>query len=897
MLARLRSLWRNLVHRDRVDGDLDHEVNAVFDILVDEKVQSGLSLEQARRAATLELGRVHSITQQVREARTGASIDAIVKDVRYGARVLRANPGFTLVVVLSLGIGIGANSAIFSVANALMLRTLSVPAPGELFTPRRTSEPVQSQYSFPDFAQLRDGLPAANTLAAMSRVMRVQARTGNEPNPANMQLVSGEFFEVLRLSTGVGRLFTADDNRTVGAHPVAVVSDTFWRRRLGAAPDIMGRDMTLNGGRVSIVGVAPPGFTGLWLESPVDVWVPLAMQAEVRYIGNMSANNANLEQPWMPQENIRWLDLLARAGRADGTEAAALNVSFRAIAVREASLAEGDGGGRVDQDRLVLEPYARGASALRTRFRTPLFALMAMVALLLLIACVNTANLMLARAAARQREMAVRLSIGAGRGRIVFQMLIESVLLGTLAAGVGLLMTPFAGEFLIRMTLGIQSGPLPIDASLDGRVLLFTAVITLAASLLCGIVPAWRATDIRLADTLKSQGRGNHGGARQHLARVLVGSQVALSLLLVVAAGLFLRSLDKLSSLPLGFDPARVVSAAINPRFGGYRPEELPALYRRVIEKVEAMPGVESAALAVHGVMSTGRTIGQGFVVTGYQPAPGESIAIQQNQVTPAFLRTIGLTPIAGRDFTERDTEVAIINEAMARRYFDGRDPIGQRFGEDVANLEIIGVVRDARINSVREAAMPMAFMPVGDTPGYLGALQVRTVGDPSRVAASLARAIQEVEPALPVDRITAVTTLVSGTFRQEQVIARLTTVLGTLALGLACLGLYGLMAYTVKRRTSEIGLRFALGAGRGRVLWMVLRESMLLVTAGLAAGLPVVFVVSQLIGGLLFEVPPNDPTTIAIATFLLLIVAAAASYVPARRASRVEPLIALRQD
>lgn len=898
MPARLRSLWKNLRHRDRVDHELDTEVQAMFDLLVDEKVASGQTPEQARRAATLELGRVHSVTQQVREQRSGATLDAIVKDLRHAARMLRANPGFTAVVVLSLGIGIGANSAIFSVANALMLRTLSVPDANQLFTPRRAAETGGSLYSFPVFEQLRDGLPTKNSLAAMSRVMRVQARAGNEANPANMQLVSGEFFDVLRFTTATGRLFTPDDNRTAGAHPVAVISDTYWRRRLAAAPDVIGRDITLNGSRVTIVGVAPQGFSGVWIDSPVDVWVPLAMQADVRYMGNMSATNAQLDQPWMPQANIRWLDIVARADRAGGSEAAALNAAYLPIARREASQAA-DGGHRPDAERLILEPFAHGASTLRTRFRTPLFVLMAMVALLLMVACVNTANLMLARAAARQREMAVRLSIGAGRGRIIFQMLIESAVLGVLAAGVGLLMAPFAADGLIRMALGVQSGsPLPIDASLDGTVLLFTAAITLVASLLCGLMPALRATDVQLADTLKAQARGTHGG-RRHGAKVLVGAQVALSLLLMVAAGLFLRSLENLSTLPLGFEPARVVSATINPRFGGYQPEDLPALYRRVLARVEAIPGVQSAALAVHGVMSSGRSIGHDLVVSGYQPGPGETISIQENQVSPAYLRTIGLTVIAGRDFTDRDAgaKVAVINEAMAERYFAGRDPVGQRFGQDAADTEIIGVVRDARLNSVREEAMPMAFVPISATPGYLSALQIRAVGDPSRAAASLARSIQEVEPALPVDRITTGTMLVSGTFRQEQVVARLTTVLGALALGLACLGLYGLMAYTVKRRTSEIGLRFALGAGRGRVLWMVLRESMLLVTSGLAVGIPVVLITSRLVSGLLFEVPPNDPVTIVIATLLLLIVAALASYLPAHRASRVEPLIALRQE
>lgn len=895
MLSRLRSVWRNLRHQDRVDRDLDHEVNAVFDLLVDEKMAAGQTREQAQRSAMLELGRPHAITQQVREERSGATIDAVVKDIRYGARMLRANPGFTAVVVLSLAVGIGANSAVFSVANALMLRTLNVPQPDELFAPRRASEPVESLFSYPAFAEMRAAVPNV-PMAAMSRVMRIQARTGTEASAANMQLVSGEFFDALQLTTPHGRLFGRDDNRTVGGHPIAVVSDTFWQRRLGGAPDVVGREITVNGARVTIIGVAPPGFTGVWLELPVDIWIPLAMQADVRYIGNMSASNADVDQPWMPQERIRWLDLVARASRADGTEAAALNAAFAPIARREA--VEDDEPSPVAS--LVLAPYSGGASGLRTRFRTPLFALMAMVALLLVIACVNTANLLLARASARQREMAVRLSIGASRTRIMFQMLIESTLLGGLAAAVGLIVAPFAAELLIRMTLGVQSGSaLPISASLDARVLIFTAGITFATSLLCGILPAWRATDLGLADTLKAQGRGTHGGPRLNVARLLVGAQVSLSLLLVVAAGLFLRSLGNLSSTPLGFDPSRVVSASINPRFGGYQPQDLPELYRRVIARVEAMPGVQSAAIAVHGVMTSGRTIGDGYVMSGYDRRPGEVIKLQQNRVTPNYLRTVGIEIVAGRDFTDSDigTPVAIINESMARRYFDRRDPIGQRFGQDNPDTEIIGVARDIRINSVREEAVPLVFVPIESAPGYLGALQVRTVGDSSRVAAALTRAIQEVEPGLPVDRVAAVSALVTGTYRQEQLIARLTAVLGALALGLACLGLYGLMAYAVKRRTSEIGVRFALGARRSNVVWMVLRESLILVAFGLAAGLPVVVMTSRLIATLLFDVDPSDPFTIVGAMAVLIAVGALSSYLPAWRASKVDPLVALRTE
>ncbi len=903
MLSRLRSLWRNLSHRDRDDRDLHDEVRAVFDILVDEKNRAGMTPQAARRAATIELGHEAAITQQVREERAGASIDGLLKDIRYGAGRLGANPGFTVVVVLSLAIGIGANSAMFSVANALLLRALPVPEPATLFSARYDARvPVPPQVSFPFFEQLRATYPGADGLAAMSRVMRVQARSGGEePSMVNLQLVSGEFFDTLRLRTSLGRLFGPDDNRRPGAHPVAVISAAHWRRRFNAAIDIVGRDVVVNGARFTIIGVAPEGFSGVWLESPVDVWLTLAMQADVRYIGNFSAANADMEQAWMPQDGIRWIELLARAERADGREAAALNAVLRPILLREADTAADPERRRALLDQsLVLEPFSRGASALRDRVRTPLFVLMGMVTLLLLVACVNTANLMLARAASRQREMAVRLSLGASRSRIMSQLLTESALLSALAAVAGLAMAPIAGELLVRMSMGMDSGPLPFSVPIDGRVQALTEAVAMATTQLFGIAPAWRASDPALASTLRTHARSTRSGARLNLQKRLVVAQVALSLLLVAASALFRRSLNNLATMPLGFEPDLVVSASINPRVGGYAPADLDVLYRRVIERVEALPGVEAAAVGTCGLMTGCRSNAYGLVIAGYAPQPGEDITVQENRVSGGYVRTAGLSMVDGRDFTARDhgTRVAIINEAMAHRYFGSRNPIGQRIGrDDVADTEIIGVVKDARLNSVREAAVPMALFPIDQQPSYLGTLLVRTRSDPGSLVLGLRRAIHEIEPSLPVDRVITVGALAAGTFRQERLVARLTTLMGLIALTLACLGVYGLMSYAVKQRTPELAIRFALGAQRPSVLWMVFRESMLLMIAGVVIGVPVILASSRLLGTLLFDVSVSDPVIVGGAVAILLLVGTTASYIPSWRASRVDPLTALRQE
>ena len=903
MLSRLLSAWRNLRHRNRVDRDLDSEVRAMYELLVDEKVKSGLSLEQARRAATIELGRVDSITQQVREERAGATLDAVFKDVRYGARMLRANPGFSFVVVLSLAAGIGANSAIFSIANAMLLKTMPIPDPDHVYIARYESRlPVTQRVSYPFFDQLRAGFTRSDGLAAMSRVTRARlASDGGEPQGASMQLVSGEFFSVLQVTPQLGRLLTPDDNRTMGGHPVAVISDAFWRRRFNNAADVIGQDITFNSVRFTIIGVAPPGFAGVWLESPVEAWIPLMMQADVKYAQNYSADASDAQQPWVPQPGIRWLDIVTRADRPDGPEAVALNAVFRPQLLEQVDKIDDPQERALTLDRrFVLEPFGSGFSNVREQFRAPLYALLGMVALLLLIACANTANLLLARSTSRQREMAVRLSIGASRGRIITQLLIESLLLGTIAAAVGLAIAPLISELLVRMTIGVETGPLPFSVGIDSRVVAFTVVMTLLTSFLFGFAPAWRATDLSLASALKTSGRGTHSGARFNLSKLLVVAQVALSLFLAVGAGLFARSFTNLVSQPLGIEES-VISIGISPSLGGFTLKELPSLYQRMLDRVEGIPGVQSATTAMCGVLTGCRSNSDGVAISGYTPQPGEQVMVQINRIGRNYFRTIGMTMAAGRDFDPREVgtgaKVIIINEAMVRKYFKGRDPIGQHFGLDKPDMEIIGVVHDAHVNTVREAAMPMVFFPFDSTPSFVGSLQIRAQGDPVTVGAAVRRALNEIEPRLPVDRVTTLATLAANTLRQERLIARLTTVVGLLALALASLGLYGLMAYAVKQRTAELGVRFALGAPRTRVLWMVLRESMMLVVIGLVIGVPAVIAAGQLLGPMLFEVKPADPFVVSGAIGVLLIVGAWSGYLPALRASRVDPLTALRQE
>ncbi|HEX5227334.1 MAG TPA: FtsX-like permease family protein, partial [Bryobacteraceae bacterium] len=545
--------------------------------------------------------------------------------------------------------------------------------------------------------------------------------------------------------------------------------------------------------------------------------------------------------------------------------------------------------------RLTLDPLSHGFSNARGRFRSPLLAMMVLVALVLLIACANTANLLMARAEGRRREIAVRLSIGAGRGRLIQQLLTESLLLVAIAAALGLAIAQWASDQLVRMALGVAEGPAPFSTGIDSHVLVFTAAIAVATGLLFGLAPAFRATNLELNAAAKPSrsGRFQFGGAK-----LLVAVQVALSLIVVVGAALFARSLRNLAQVDLGFDREHVLTVWMNPRVGGYAPSKLPALYRDLVQRAESIPGVRSAAVSMCGLDVECRSSDGQVRISGYQPAPGEDPQIQYNAIDPGYFATVGMTLLSGRDLRPGDTgrRYAVINEAMVRRYFAGRNPLGQHFGDDY-RTEIVGVIRDARVNRVREEAAPMAYFPLDGNAAYGESLEVRAAGDPDSVATAVRKTINEVAPDLPIDRITPLALQVDRSLNPERMGAVVTTAFGILALSLACFGLYGVMSYAVSRRTSEIGVRMALGARPRNVLWNVLREALWLIVLGLAAGLPAVIFSARFTATLLYGIRPNDPATLGATIAILTTVAIFAAVWPAWRASRVSPLAALRHE
>jgi predicted permease len=912
----LRSIISRLiatVRTRRRDAELSDEIRVHLEALTEDYVRRGMSLADARAAARREFGGVEQIKESYRDQRGWPFLDGLGQDLRYAVRTLRKNRGFTIVAVLTLALGIGANTAIFSVLNAVMLRSLPVSHPEELMvatyqTPRDTVQ----RFSFPLFDRLRRAVPSAGQLTAVSRVARMfgMADGDREAETTSVQLVSGEYFSLLGVSSQLGRTLTGEDNRTLGGHPVAVVSDRFWHQHLGTAPDVVGRGLTLNGAHFTIVGVGPRQFAGVWLEAPTDVWIPLVMQAEVHYAQNYSSHNAedDKDRPWVPQEGIEWLQIIGRAGPQTRTQIASqLRPPFQQDLERRVGswgIKDAETRRAILQQQLTFEPFDQGFSNFRRQFGAPLRALLGATGLILLLTCANVANLMLARAAARRREIAVRLSIGATRARVIRQLLAEGLLLVTLATIAGLAFAKWTGDVLVRAAIGVGSGTTPFSASLDLRVFGFTVAVSVLTGLLFALAPAFSATRLNLGSALKASATRVHGGSRLNAAKLLVAMQVGLSLILVVGAALFVRSLGNLGQAEVGFEREHILSVWINPHAAGYQAERLANLYRDLITRVEAVPGVESATVAMCGLLS-GCNSSSSIQIAGYQMRPGERMNVQENRVGPKYFSTVGMQLLQGRDFPAflptNAPKVAIVNESMVRRFFPNQPPIGQRFGYGPPDTEIIGVVRDARVNTVQQEPAPMVYYPIGQGSAKLvvdaGSLDIRAIGDPRSIASAVRQAVTEVDRGLPIDRVTTTSRQVELNLTQERLIAGLTFAFGLLGLTIAGCGLFGLMSYNVGRRTSELGLRLALGARPGRLLWSVMRESLVLVLLGLAAGIPAVFALSRLISGLLVGISAQDPATIAGACAVLITVACAAGFLPAWRASRVDPMVALRHE
>jgi predicted permease len=932
---RLRMTWRSVAHRRVVEQELDEELQFHMQQLAERYAARGAGsgtgagasaglarTALAQRDARRRFGGLEQIKEACRDMRTMHPLEDFLRDVRFGLRLLLRSPVFSIVAILSLAIGIGFNSAIFTLVNAIMLRALPVPDAQQLVvaTVHTPDGESNTRFGYPAFLDARAALKGQVALAAATNpqtglVATPKLAGSAEPMQGTYQLVSGEYFDLLKQTPQMGRLISPQDNVTLGGHPVAVISDAFWSRHFGRSPSAIGSEVLLNNASLTIIGVTAPQFFGttVGMRSP-DVWTPIMMQAEVKHFNNASTSNpADNRRPWPPQRNILWLTVFAREtqpGQAAGMTQALNAARMTDLAEQQGDSPDADYARFVRQTRVTMEPAARGLSDLRQDMTSPLMILLVMVGLLLLIACANIASLLIARSSTRAREMAIRLSIGAGRLRLVRQLLAESLLLALCGGLLGLVIASWGGSTLLVLS-NPTTRPPDMDLGLNLPVVSFTLGVSLFAGLLFGLLPALRSTRVSLSETLRAQSRGTVGEASTSRARLpfgklLVAAQVAFCLLLLVVAGLFARTLQQLTQVELGLDKDHVVAASLSVRAGGYKPEQLPALYDRLIARASQIPGVTSASVSLFAPLGRGMRTGS-FDVEGYQAHQNEPQIARQEIVSANNLQTLGIPLMEGRYFTEADftskRRVSIINETMAKKYFRGRGAIGKhwdqgRGGTSDTAFEIIGVVKDARYNDLRSAIPNMTWVPLAlADDAYLNSLEVRSTRPTASVVNDLRGALREVEPKLPVLDIMPITDRVNRAMANDQLVAYLTSLFGVVALLLASLGLYGTISYAVSRRTSELGVRLALGASRANVLWLVLREAMTLVFIGLVVGLPLTYLAARGVSKALYGVRPTDLAAAGGAALVLVTVAFCAAYLPARRASRVDPMLALRGE
>ncbi len=839
-------------------------------------------------------------------------MNGLWQDLRFAARTLSTRPGFLIVALLSLGLGIGANTAIFSLINAVMLRILPVSHPEQLVlltNPGESGVAVESRehgtrniLSYPEFEQLRQhNTVFSGMFAAQSAVSDLDVYTGQggglRSSKAHVQLVSGEFFDVLGLQPILGRAFTPQEDRVQGANPVGVISYGFWQREFSSDASAIGRTIRVGQSTIRILGVTPAGFRGVVVGDDADIWIPITMQQQV-----LTGRN------YLKPVDTLWLQVMGRLapGMSRKTAEAGINVAFQQILNQWASElpSEQERRNMLDQ-KIELREGAKGASGVREQFSDPLILLMAMVGLVLLIACANIANLMLARASGRQREIGVRVALGAGRARLIRQLLTESLLISALG---GLLGTLFAvwGTGLLVSLVSTGVADLTLDVPYDYRVFLFTAAISLSTGILFGIAPAFRATQVDVGRTLAANARGSIGGrGGVRTGRVLVIAQVALSLLLLVGATLFLRTLHNLLGQKLGYDRDHVMMVRIDPVSAGYKGASVMALYQQIREKLRNIPGVRNVTLSNTNLFG-GDSIDR---ISFDSPTPQRPEKPRANWtlVGPDYFATLGVPLLRGREIDAADAargaQVCVVNEKFAKFFFPDSDPIGKHVTDEYPTTretyEIVGVVADAREHQLKGAERQRfyanIFHPIGTVEEVTFLLNVSR--EPGSAFSAVRHAISEVDQNIAVRRIQTLNEQIDRRLTTQRLIAQLSAFFGGAALLLAAIGLYGVMSYSVSRRTSEIGIRMALGASQRGVIWMVLRETLWMVAIGVAIGLLCALASGRLISSRLFGLTPTDPATLALSISVILLAAVLAGFLPARRASHIDPATALRSE
>jgi len=891
------------------NADLERELQSDLQLEEEEQREHGVRPGEAHHAALRAFGNPTLIREQTHEAWGSAVFERIWQDLRYAFRQLRRSPGFTLTAVLILALGIGAVTAVFSLIDAALLKMLPVQNPEQIVELKNVDPHTENDaFSYPTFKALRNQTQVLAGAFAFRNLHNIDVEVDGRSGLAEGQVVSGNYFSVLGVGAIQGRTILPVDESVGGETLVAVIGYDYWRTRFALDPGIIGKRVLLNNAPFTIVGVTAPEFYGVQPGEKVDISVSLTAIAAVN--PGFAAAGGPADTLKAPFRN--WLHVMGRLQTgvsmqkaeaslepvfAQSMREAAASLAgqpFDSPAIRQAFL----------QFRLRLDPASQGLASLRRQFSKPLWIVMALVSLLLLITCANVANLLFARANAREREIAVRLAMGAGKARLMRQLMTESILLGLSggALGVGL---AFWGSRSLLALMAQGRSPVVLSVHPDLNMLGFALGVSLLTALTFGTIPAWRATAVNPSQGLAQKARSSAGrGERYRLGKSLVVVQVALSLMLVVGAGLMARSLANLNSFYPGFNRDNVLLFSINPTIIGYK--DVVPLYQQMLSRMGALPGVRSVSLSVHEPLTI-NVSDTSIRTRDAAPGQGEDLtSVDIEPIGPDYFRTMETPVLEGREFTAADREgtpgVAIVNEAMARHYFGSADPVGRfvsipGYRGDPSWLQIVGEVRNVKVHDLRETDTLMLYVPILQAPEGGSTFEIRTAMDPAHVQTSVVSAVKAIDSRLPLYSVRSLGNQLDDSLVDERLVASLSSLFGLLALLLTCVGLYGLMAYTVNRRTGEIGIRMALGAERGRIARMVMRETVVLVVCGLAIGIPAAALVSRLIASQLFGLRPGDPVTFLAACAAMATVTMMASYLPARRAASVEPMHALRSE
>ncbi len=916
-VARLRSWMRAMTARRRLEAEMEAELTNHIEARTADLIRAGHTPDEAARRARVELGPALMHKENMRASLGLRWIDELVADVRYAMRMLRKSPGFTAIAVGSLALGIGANTAIFTVAQHMLLDRLDVPHPEQLKM-FYWSEPkegivqemwgwwddlpgggqVSTSFSYPVYEQMRRANKSLADVFAFRPYGRMTVTIGGQAEAADAEMVSGNYYSTLGVRPELGRGIEERDDGEVGSGPVVTISDRLWRDRFGRTADVVGKSILVNATPMTIVGVNPPGFTGAYsAQGAPDILLPFSMQPIVA----PQELGSDKEPSLLQSKSLWWVLVMGRAkpGVSRAKAEAELNVALNA-AVRATMPVKKDS----VLPHLLLRDGSRGQNPNTDGLEKPVAVLMALSGLVLLLACANLANLLLARVGARQREMSVRLALGAGRWRILRQTMTESLLLSLMGGAMGLLLAWAMRNVLPRM-LADSWAPPAFAAKFSWPIFLFAAAMSIVTGLLFGLGPAWQATRVQVSSSLKDSGQTLTRRRRGLSGKAIVAFQVALSMVLVAGAGLFVRTLMRLQGSAVGFHSHNLLLFTVQLPESRYPKGASIRVLQRLEERLASVAGVEQETLTYVPLLS-GNAMANTFLPEGMQRKAEGNPSVLANDVGADFFAAYGIRILAGRGFDGSDTstsrKVAVINQSLASKYFASLNPIGKTFERGrnhPVTVEIVGVCADAKYNRVRKDAEPTFYAPYfqDDNGLQVATFAVRTSLAGETLLPSLRSAVRQVDPNLPMLDVRTQDEQIAANLRQERIFAILTSGFGVLALVLASVGIYGVMAYSVSQRTNEIGIRLALGAQSRQVRGMILRESTGLAAIGIVAGLAGAIVLARLIKSMLYGIAPDDPLTLGAGVGLLLAVALVSSWIPARRAAGVQPMEALRHE